>query len=63
MESNKGISLRFPRFIRVRDDKHAEEASRSAHIADLYKRQVLALAAASSGGRRGGSAFADDEDY
>ncbi|KAI1634541.1 DNA ligase 1 [Biscogniauxia mediterranea] len=36
---DRGLSLRFPRFLRKREDKGIEEASTSAFLADLWRKQ------------------------
>jgi len=49
----KGIGLRFPRFLRIRDDKQPEDSTSSEQIVDMYEAQ------ASIGGKDGG----DDDDF
>ncbi|KAF1929054.1 ATP-dependent DNA ligase [Didymella exigua CBS 183.55] len=39
VHEDRGLSTRFPRFLRVRDDKGIEEATEAEELAELYRKQ------------------------
>jgi len=39
VSDSRGLSLRFPRFIKVRDDKNIEQASNPEFLAEMWKNQ------------------------
>ena len=39
VSATRGLSLRFPRFIRVREDKGIEQASTPEFLANMYQSQ------------------------
>ena len=48
VDAAKGIALRFPRFLRVRDDKGPEDATNATQIAQMYNDQACTKNKASS---------------
>ncbi|KAF9568405.1 ATP-dependent DNA ligase [Agrocybe pediades] len=52
---DRGISLRFPRFLRIRDDKNVDDATGPEQIAEMYERQALATK-----GKKGKGGDGDD---
>jgi DNA ligase 1 len=41
VDPNKGISIRFPRLVRARDDKGPEETTSPDQVAEMYSRQAV----------------------
>jgi len=60
LADERGISLRFPRFIRIREDKSADDATGPEQIAEMYERQALAQTKGSRKKGKGGDA---DDDF
>ncbi|KAL4878986.1 hypothetical protein BJY04DRAFT_194531 [Aspergillus karnatakaensis] len=54
----KGVSLRFPRFIKSRDDKKPDQATTTKAVAEMYRKQE---SVAKDGGSKGG--VDDDFEY
>ncbi|KAL1841217.1 hypothetical protein VTJ49DRAFT_7285 [Mycothermus thermophilus] len=57
---DRGLSLRFPRFMRKREDKGVEEASTSEDLAALYRKQQAKGPSAVEKGGAGAEAVGED---
>jgi DNA ligase-1 len=41
VETKKGIGMRFPRMVRIRDDKTPQSATTSSQVVDIFKSQSI----------------------
>lgn len=50
VDEGKGISIRFPRLVRVRDDKGPEDSTSPEQVADMYRQQAVLQSGQKGGG-------------
>lgn len=62
VNEDRGLSLRFPRFLRKREDKSIDEASTSDFLAGLYRKQEAAGKAPEGKGEVGEGREGEDEE-
>lgn len=60
VSEDRGLSTRFPRFLKVREDKSIDEASTNDFLASLWRKQEAKVKA--DGGPKGADADVDDDD-
>lgn len=63
VNEDRGLSMRFPRFLKLRDDKGIEEASTNEFLADLYRKQEAKMQATVQSAGGGGTRGDEDEDF
>jgi DNA ligase-1 len=51
-DPTRGVSLRFPRFLRSRDDKGADDATDADQVAEAYERQASTGGAGGPAGKK-----------
>ena len=62
VSEDRGLSMRFPRFLKVREDKGIDEASTSDFLASLFNKQQARIKKEVGGGDTAGF-VADEEDF
>ncbi|KAI4212827.1 MAG: hypothetical protein LQ351_004530 [Letrouitia transgressa] len=61
VSEDRGLSMRFPRFLKVREDKSIEEASTSTFLAELWRKQESKISAGENASATAEGAVEDDE--
>lgn len=59
LHQQRGVAMRFPRFVRVRDDKSPMDATSAEEVVALYGKQVRKVG---GGGATGGGGEASGDD-